>query len=238
MLLCVEMFLFAILHIFSFSWRPYGKFNGIKPEYYGGFLGVYAFIDAFNPWDIVKASARGARWMFVGRRTRMQDISYQQHAAEAHISYNSTKLQPLGATPMPLDRAPPSYSSNPGKPGFAADNGDLGAGAGAALYPGSRNDPFDDTTYHGASPYDQPYGSSNRSPSPYDNPFDERNASAPYGPPEDRAGLLSNASRTAQHPVYGNDLDEDVDRQREAERDGRMQNKGRHPQAPGGSGWV
>ena len=33
-------------------------------------------MDSFNPWDVVKASARGFRWLFVGRKHRHQDSSY------------------------------------------------------------------------------------------------------------------------------------------------------------------
>ena len=40
--------------------------------------GVFgALMDAFNPWDIIKMTARGFRWLFVGARKREQDISYQ-----------------------------------------------------------------------------------------------------------------------------------------------------------------
>ena len=46
-------------------------------EYKGGPLGLYAFLDAFNPWDIVKAIGRGFKWAVIGRRNREQDISYQ-----------------------------------------------------------------------------------------------------------------------------------------------------------------
>lgn len=95
MILCIEMMLFAVLHIWAFSYRPYvlrkkkksataeaptadiedGKDEG---RYYGGFLGFRAFMDAFNPWDLVKAVARSARWVLVGRRKRLLDPSYQQ----------------------------------------------------------------------------------------------------------------------------------------------------------------
>lgn len=48
-------------------------------RYKGGPAGLYGLADAFNPWDIVKMTARGFRWLFVGSRKRHDDISYQNH---------------------------------------------------------------------------------------------------------------------------------------------------------------
>lgn len=86
MLLCIEMALFAIFHFWSFSYRPY-KLNlknalaesnpGASPQrYVGGRLGIKAFIDSMNPWDLIKAIGRSARWLFVGARARHADASY------------------------------------------------------------------------------------------------------------------------------------------------------------------
>ncbi|KAL1962565.1 hypothetical protein VTN77DRAFT_9358 [Rasamsonia byssochlamydoides] len=82
LLICIEMALFSILHLWAFPWRPYSLANqqaqyvGGKVAYHGGPLGIKAFIDALNPWDLMKAVGRGVRWLFVGRRNRMQDPSY------------------------------------------------------------------------------------------------------------------------------------------------------------------
>lgn len=80
------------MHLFAFPWREYdlsnptymdpttapgSGYSGAKPEYKGGALGIKAWMDAFNPWDIIKASARGFRWLFVGRRYRHHDVSYK-----------------------------------------------------------------------------------------------------------------------------------------------------------------
>ena len=87
------MAIFAVMHIFAFAWKPYsikhsyanplsepgsgfsGSADGIR--YKGGWLGIKALADAFNPWDIIKMTARGFRWMFVGYRRREGDVSYQ-----------------------------------------------------------------------------------------------------------------------------------------------------------------
>lgn len=90
LLICIEMAFFAVMHIFAFSWRPYVKDrvhddslaaaygHGTPTKYLGGFLGIKAYLDAMNPWDFVKASARGFRWIFIGYRHRTKDPSYAQ----------------------------------------------------------------------------------------------------------------------------------------------------------------
>ena len=98
-LLCVEMSFFAVLHLFAFPWQEYtlrhqnaafkaepyapdplsSNQQGAEHTYHGGRFGLIAIAEAFNPWDIVKASARGFRWLFVGRRKRFDDPSYQSH---------------------------------------------------------------------------------------------------------------------------------------------------------------
>lgn len=95
LLLCVEMALFAILHLWSFPYAQYKE--GAKTSFYpspnptigvpphenehgpnqGGFAGLKAFGDALNVWDIVKAFGRGIRWLFVGVKNRHEDPSYQ-----------------------------------------------------------------------------------------------------------------------------------------------------------------
>ncbi|KAI5259381.1 DUF300-domain-containing protein [Aureobasidium subglaciale] len=91
MLLCVEMAIFAVMHLFAFPWREYdlsktpyadpvtapgSGFSGTAPKYHGGWLGIKAYGDTFNPWDLIKATARGFRWLFVRRRHRHHDVSY------------------------------------------------------------------------------------------------------------------------------------------------------------------
>lgn len=91
MLLCIEMAIFSVFHLWAFPWKPYdikrsavvasesapGYLPDPKTAYRGGFQGFGAVMDAFNPWDLIKAVARGFRWFIVGRRTREQDVSYK-----------------------------------------------------------------------------------------------------------------------------------------------------------------
>ena len=87
MLLDIEMALFALFHLWSFSYRPYvigskqhqqiyGQLNEAHAEYHGGPLGIKAIFDCFNPWDLIKATGRSAKWLFRDRKHRMKDVSY------------------------------------------------------------------------------------------------------------------------------------------------------------------
>lgn len=119
MLLCIEMAIFSILHLFAFPWKEYDinrshivaaesgpGFLPDKSSYKGGFLGIKALMDAFNPWDLVKAVVRGFRWLFVGRHKREQDISYR-------TGVSGTDLDPAYAGAM----NPAFRGSVIGKPG-------------------------------------------------------------------------------------------------------------------------
>lgn len=88
-MLCIEMAAFSVMHMFAYPWKPYrieqnndplvtsgAGFSGGLPEYKGGPFGIKAILDAFNPWDIIKALARAFRWMFVGAKHRHTDASY------------------------------------------------------------------------------------------------------------------------------------------------------------------
>ena len=94
LLLCIEMAIFSVLHIFAFPYGPYrseeqGTFYpnpdpskstaqvenpNLKPA--GGPLGLLAIWDALNIWDFVKAFGRGTRWLFCGVKRRKEDSSY------------------------------------------------------------------------------------------------------------------------------------------------------------------
>ncbi|KFY42727.1 hypothetical protein V494_02285 [Pseudogymnoascus sp. VKM F-4513 (FW-928)] len=126
LLICVEMALFAIFHIFAYPHAPYRPDRSASPDTtskyptgdpddlgpnQGGFLGARALLDALNPWDIVKAFGRGIRWLFVGARRRKQDASYardvrdalalQAHTAEVEVDRNEdTAYRPPMGLPI------------------------------------------------------------------------------------------------------------------------------------------
>lgn len=123
-LLCLEMAIFATMHLWAFPWQEYsikraGFIDGPQRgnnqgemRYHGGPFGVKAYWDAVNVWDVVKALARGVRWLFVGVRHRREDSSYNRAGATEYAppdyappEYDSTKLGPIKPTgPSSLGR--------------------------------------------------------------------------------------------------------------------------------------
>jgi hypothetical protein len=111
MLLCIEMAFFSILHIWSFSWKPYilnnkvysadDNIKGETERYHGGFMGVKALVDSMNPWDMWKAIGRGGRWLFHGRKHRHNDPSYQMKSDQV-TEYNTS-------TSFGVEGRPPQY---------------------------------------------------------------------------------------------------------------------------------
>lgn len=157
MLLCIEMMIFAIMHLFAFPWRIYSitsrsnsdpltasgsGWSGKEPQYLGGPLGIKAYAEAFNPWDMIKATARGIRWLFVGRRFREEDPSYNRSGI-------ATKLEPLQGTYTPdsnQSEFPPTQ--------FSGSNGYTNQSTSHSSTPPSRmpypGDAVSDTSYQGA----------------------------------------------------------------------------------------
>ncbi|KAK6812858.1 Organic solute transporter Ostalpha [Aspergillus parasiticus SU-1] len=214
LLISIEMAIFAVLHLWAFSWKPYSIGNiavevtdfygNGKATYQGGRWGMKAFIDCLNPWDLVKAISRSIRWLFVGRKKRMLDPSYRTHNEAIHLDgageTNATAYQGAGAmmnsgrtgryTPdeegqVLLSNAQPDPTARP--------EGDVG------LNP----PPYDDID-HGhyypshnrlsSSALLDPETHSPRPYSPYDNPI-----SNPYIVPSDSESDHHHTSPTAHH---------------------------------------
>lgn len=87
-LISMEMAIFAVLHLWAFAWQQYSLktpnptevtdfYGNGKATYQGGRFGLRALGDAFNPMDLIRAVARSMRWLFVGRKRRTMDPSYQ-----------------------------------------------------------------------------------------------------------------------------------------------------------------
>ena len=124
LLLCIEMALFSIFHLWSFSYKPYvigskryqevyGHLKDEQPRYYGGPLGIRALGQCFNPWDLIKATGRSAKWLFRDRRHRMKDPSYSEVIGS---NIESQKMNDLGAMPTAYGgAAAPLTSQHPAR---------------------------------------------------------------------------------------------------------------------------
>ena len=125
------MAIFGTLHLWAFSWKPYSSSN-LKDDvvtdlygngeevYYGGRFGAKAILDALNPLDLIKSISRGVRWLFVRRKRRTLDPSYQNTDAfglgpRKPTSTSATTYQGAGNT-MPGGRT--------GRYGLAPDEED------------------------------------------------------------------------------------------------------------------
>lgn len=199
LLLCIEMALFAIFHIWAFSYRPYiigstqyqniygSKDQTEQPRYHGGPLGIKAILDCFNPWDLIKATGRSARWLFVGRRKRMQDASYSSvHSQQT----DNNKMSDLDTTPTAYGGTTNAAASQP--PMYTEEGSRLLANAqqpAASLKPyttgGSDSSSNDTWTEVESKEYLQDQemrrqGSPRRGPgNPYDKRFTETEVYAP-----------------------------------------------------------
>ncbi|KAI4130656.1 MAG: hypothetical protein LQ338_001633 [Usnochroma carphineum] len=130
LLLCIEMAIFSFFHLFAFPWTVYdirrspivasesapGFLPDPKTAYLGGPFGTKALLDAFNPWDLIKAIGRGFKWFAIGRRRREEDISYQSYKISRPVNVNSSNDVGLGnANPVPSGPFTPGGSSKQGR---------------------------------------------------------------------------------------------------------------------------
>jgi hypothetical protein len=219
LLLCIEMMFFAILHLFAFPWKPYASRQKI-PDYpmspasgpkdavgtkQGGFLGWKAFADAMNPWDLVKAFARGMRWLFIGVKNRKNDISYK--AGINNI--NDLNLEPTASDDQGYKRteslpiADEFRRSKFGLPGFGTQKDDEGAGLIAYAQPNPTNN-----SGSGYVPASQRYDKNGQDISSEGRPYDSSYESSP-----DRlAGRnpTPGSIRRHENPLKAQEEDQDI----------------------------
>ncbi|KAL5342890.1 organic solute transporter Ostalpha-domain-containing protein [Aspergillus crustosus] len=104
LIISIEMALFAVLHLWSFPWKPYAlefqtdeitdMYGNGKRSYQGGRWGMGALFDAVNPIDLIRAVGRSMRWLFVGRKQRTTDPSYQPSTESIGLNQTEGAVQP------------------------------------------------------------------------------------------------------------------------------------------------
>ncbi|KAI2635061.1 DUF300-domain-containing protein [Xylaria nigripes] len=183
LLLCVEMALFSVLHLWAFPYGPYRE--GAKTTLYpspnpalgipprenshgpkmGGFAGLRAFGDALNLWDVAKAFGRGIRWLFVGVKHRHEDASYQLKSDTSYPTPSGTNVKGTDHLSTTHEFRP-STGGNPGAPEDPMPDESAGLIANAQPNPGIGQT-------RQASPYQDSRGKP-RQPSPTSYVYQER----------------------------------------------------------------
>ena len=129
-------------------------------------------MDAFNPWDVVKAVGRAFKWMAVGRPQRMNDVSYQTSRQgtgleptrnavtafqkanaddpyEAHDDERLLANAQANPTSTPTDTSYPRPMTRaaPRNPALGAGSGDIGTATPYDPYtPTSMKAPYEDAS--------------------------------------------------------------------------------------------
>lgn len=105
LLLCIEMAVFSILHLFAFSYKPYVSepstisnpndeaITIIVGSNQGGPAGLLALADAMNPWDLVKGFARAIPWLLVGHKQRDTNGPLKSSETDLHL-HTEMSLEP------------------------------------------------------------------------------------------------------------------------------------------------
>lgn len=213
LLITIEMALFAILHLWAFAWQPYAAgrspgdevtdfYGNGKAVYYGGPFGVKAILDALNPLDLIKAVSRGLRWLFVGRKKRMLDPSYQ--VDNEAIGLKPTDPTDSADTTAYKDAGPMISGGRSGRRNRSPDEEDavlLGHPQPNPMAHSSGNlgiapSPEPDELEHDGHEHERIYSSnrlstssllepkSSHSPRPY-SPYDHERSHSPYSMPSD-----------------------------------------------------
>lgn len=164
-------------------------------------------MDAFNPWDIIKMTARGFRWLFVGYRLREQDESYQRPESVASSKLGSGGKDYIGPNHAATN-APATELSTRGRrdtveddrAGLLGDQGYMGAASlrmpSASPY---RTVSSDDSQIDLSAPHIRPRGFAELDSKPSDYRFDDDTSYHPHMGPAAGAGRADAGG--AVHPA-------------------------------------
>ncbi|KAI5857952.1 organic solute transporter Ostalpha-domain-containing protein [Tricharina praecox] len=128
LLVCFEMIIFSILHLFAFPYAPYQVASpeaapGAFPVDTPGTSAWKAIVDAFNPFDIIKAFLRGMKWCLVGVRKRHEHA--EKVAARKESNHDSLTSHAAPPASYPSSR-PTDHPTGLGVYAqYSSDNGGL-----------------------------------------------------------------------------------------------------------------
>jgi hypothetical protein len=92
LLICFEMIIFAIMHLWAFPWNDY-QTSDLGPAVYDRSkkMGpIRALVDTFNPFDMVRAFARGMKWTIVGHKRRHEEAKVLAARRDESVKLDDT----------------------------------------------------------------------------------------------------------------------------------------------------
>jgi len=127
LLVCFEMIIFSILHLFAFPFAPYQvaapAAPGVFPADTPRTPAWKAIVDAFNPLDIFKAFLRGMRWCIIGVRRRHEYAEKVAARKESNHDKLTSHAEPPASYPS---SRPTNHPTGLGVYGqFSSGNGGL-----------------------------------------------------------------------------------------------------------------
>lgn len=211
LLICIEMAIFSVLHLWAFAWQAYSIervqdtevadfYGNGKTTYHGGFWGLKALLNALNPLDLLKAVSRGFRWLFVGRKKRTMDPSYQVPFEQIGLDQDD---RASGPTTTAYQGAGPMMAG--GRPLSPDDDADV------LLSHAQPNPTTPKPTHNGFGLTPSPYEAEhhNQSYFPHDSTLHDSSmldptgpSPRPYSPYDDTYNNPYMASYDAQHELY------------------------------------
>lgn len=85
---CVEMAIFAVMHIFAYTYRDYMPEDHTKVTQRWKLI-----VDAFNCWDMLKDFYKAVKWLFVGRTRVDQKLQDLTKAEGLYSHFNMMPMQ-------------------------------------------------------------------------------------------------------------------------------------------------
>ncbi|KAF8533726.1 organic solute transporter Ostalpha-domain-containing protein, partial [Trichophaea hybrida] len=120
LLVCFEMVIFSIMHLFAFPWNVYQSSSlgpGPIPTQTPPIKPWKALAYSFNPFDMIKAIARGVKWALFGYRRRHQQASDVAARKDSKIQFSEEGQGLVSNAVLPGTYPKPNVYDQPAIPG-------------------------------------------------------------------------------------------------------------------------